>query len=110
VFAFGQGLVVTFTGDDAIRDYISDYWDRAEGETYRLNEPNECVYADEWHKEAIVDGAWVFDLELEQCGVSDWDDRSPEYDLQFTSCRRATKEEWDATLRGEYPWDPKEVQ
>jgi hypothetical protein len=110
-----------------VPDEAKDRVNRAMVVVYEKTQLVVCYSANSWVKELIVecgggpdtfdagrmnvdsdvpleDGVYICDIKVEDDGPGDWPG-SREVIPALRKPRRATKEEWAAHCRGEWPWD-----
>ena len=95
VFAHGRGLVLCYSGDEHVRQFISDSGgsnDTFDTETCGVDFENPG------------DGVFIVDMKLVDDGPGDWPG-SREVAIQFSNARKATKEEWSNHCDDLWPWE-----
>ncbi len=95
VFAHGRGLVLCYSGDEHVKQFVSD----AGGSSDTFDTENCGVdFKDPG------DGVFIVDMDLVDDGPGDWPG-SREVAIQFSNARKATKDEWNMVNDGDWPWE-----
>lgn len=95
VFAHGQGLVLCYSGDEHVKQFISDA-----GGSSDMFDTETCGV----DFEDPGDGVFIVDMKLVDDGPGDYPG-TREVAIQFTNARKATKKEWNMHCDALWPWE-----
>jgi len=95
VFAHGQGLALCYSGDEHVKQFISDV-----GGSSDTFDTEKCGVDFEYPG----DGVFIVDMKLVDDGPGDYPG-TREVAIQFTNTRKATKDEWSAHCDALWPWE-----